>query len=106
MTGQAASWVFVSRPISDAGRDDAVLPYACTFGGSGKTAKPPRGTAPSRCDEVACRCRGRFAGWILAHRPRATITSTLLVVPNSICPPKLNPVEPPWYATRMPRGAP
>ena len=39
MTGQAASWVFVSRPVSDAGRDDAVLPYACTFGGSGKTAK-------------------------------------------------------------------
>lgn len=39
MTGQTASRVFVSRPLSDAVRDDTVLPYACIFGGSGKTAK-------------------------------------------------------------------
>jgi hypothetical protein len=39
MTGQAASWVFASRPLADAVRDDAVRPYACIFGSSGKTAK-------------------------------------------------------------------
>ena len=39
MNGQAASLGPVERPVSDAARDDAVLSYACIFGGSGKTVK-------------------------------------------------------------------
>jgi hypothetical protein len=34
----------------------------------------------------------------------ATITSTPSVFPDSMSPPKFNPVEPPWYVTRMPGG--
>jgi transposase-like protein len=39
-----------------------------------------------------------------SNRPCATITSTLSVFPDSISPPKFNPIEPPWYVTRMPGG--
>jgi len=38
------------------------------------------------------------------NRPCATTTSTHSVSPDSMSPPKLKPVEAPWYVTRMPGG--
>ncbi|GAC1299323.1 MAG: hypothetical protein NVSMB20_22750 [Bradyrhizobium sp.] len=39
-----------------------------------------------------------------SNRPCATTTSIHLVSPDSMFRPRLNPIEPPWYATRMPGG--
>ena len=39
-----------------------------------------------------------------SNRPCATTLSTHSVSPDSMSLPKLNPVEPPWYVTRMPGG--
>jgi hypothetical protein len=39
-----------------------------------------------------------------SNKPCATTISTHSVRPDSLSPPKLNPVEPPWYVTRMPGG--
>ena len=46
----------------------------------------------------------RMSGHPAVNRPCAITTSTHSVFPDSTSPPKLNPVEPPWYATRMPGG--
>jgi hypothetical protein len=39
-----------------------------------------------------------------SNRPCATTISTRSVFPDSMSLPHLNPVEPPWYVTRMPGG--
>jgi hypothetical protein len=39
-----------------------------------------------------------------SNRPCATAISTHSVSPESMSLPKPNPVEPPWYVTRMPGG--
>jgi RNA-directed DNA polymerase len=46
----------------------------------------------------------RMSGHPAVRRPCATTISTPSVSPDSMSPPKLNPVEPPWYVTRMPGG--
>ena len=82
------------------------------FGGSGGTGT----TASRNSAAVACQSseqrsppvRRRVSGACQdtrrSNRPCATITSTHSVFPNSMFPPKFNPVEPPWYVTRMPGG--
>jgi hypothetical protein len=51
-----------------------------------------------RRDSGACQDTPR------SNRPCATITSSHSAFPVSMSLPKLNPVEPPWYVTRMPGG--
>src|SRR5438093_6621618 len=51
-----------------------------------------------RRDSGACQDTRRF------NKPCQTATSTRLVSPGSMSLFKLNPVEPPWYVSRMPGG--
>jgi group II intron reverse transcriptase/maturase len=74
-------------------------------------AQPLQRTAPSRRTEVQCSGRRRFADGVLrmsgpprSNKPCVTTISTRSVSPDCLSPPKLNPVEPPWYVTHMPGG--
>src|SRR5215470_16819773 len=75
-------------------------------------AQPLQRTAPSRRTQVQCSGRCRFANGVLAHvrtpggptSTAQTATSTRSASPDSMSLSKLNPVEPPWYVTRMPGG--
>ena len=82
------------------------------FGGSGRTDA----TASKNCAVAAYQSsmrrslpvRRRVSGACPAtrrfNRPCATTLSTLLASPDSMSPPRIKPVEPPWYVTRMPGG--
>jgi hypothetical protein len=86
--------------------------YACIFGGSRRTGP----TASKNCAVVAYQSSMQRSR--LVRRPDsgacqdtrrsnkrcATTTSTRSVSLDSVFLSKLNPVEPPWYVTRMPGG--
>ncbi len=86
--------------------------YDRTFGGSGRTgttaskncaaealqSSMPRSPPVRRRDTGACQDTRR-SKW-----PCATTFSTLSAYPDSMSLPKHNPIEPPWYVTRMPGG--
>ena len=82
------------------------------FGGSGERAQPLQRTAPSWRIEVQGGGRRRFTDGILANvrtpgGPSGPAQPPLQfdrVFPNSMFRTRLNPIEPPWYATRMPGG--
>ena len=86
--------------------------YARIFGGSGRTGT----TASMNCAIVAYRSSMRRSPPVRrpvsgacpdirrSNRPCATTISTHSVSPDSMSRSRLNPVEPPWYATRMPGG--
>src|ERR1700730_16872345 len=92
--------------------DGSAEDYARIFGGSGRTGT----TASTNCAGVAYRSsvqrsppvRRRGSGACpdtrRSTRPCATTTSTHSVSPDSMSLFKPNPVEPPWYVTRMPGG--
>src|SRR6516225_346943 len=65
-------------------------------------------TAPSWRTEVQCSGRRRFTDACpdtrRFNKHCATTISTHSVSPDSMSLPKPNPVEPPWYVTRMPGG--
>src|SRR5205814_3244039 len=75
-------------------------------------AQPLQRTAPSRRTKVQCSGRGRFTDGVLVHvrtsrrfnKHCATTISTHSVSPDSMSLAQHNPVEPPWYVTRMPGG--
>src|SRR5215813_13337914 len=79
--------------------------YARIFGGSGRTGA----IASLNCVVVACqssmqrsppvhrRGSGACPDTRRSNKPCATTISTHSVCPDSTSPPKLNPVEPPWY---------
>jgi hypothetical protein len=85
---------------------------AHTFGGSGGTGT----TASKNCAAVACRSSEprslpvhRRGSGVCQDTPGSrqrcvTTTSTHSVSPDSMFRHRLNPIEPPWYATRMPSG--
>ena len=75
-------------------------------------AQSLQGAAPQRRSEVPCRSCRRFADGVLAHvgtpsgskgaaQPGLRLSRP---APSLHCALKLNPVEPPRYATRMPGG--
>ena len=86
--------------------------YARIFGGSGETgttvskncavvayhSSEQRSLPDRRRASGACQDTRRF------NRPCATTTSIHLVSPASMSRHTLNPIEPPWYVTRMPGG--
>src|SRR6516225_6172597 len=86
--------------------------YARIFGGSGRTGT----TASMNCAIVAYRSSMRRSPPVRrpvsgacpdirrSNRPCATTISTHSVSPDSMSRSRLNPVEPPWYATRTPGG--
>ena len=86
--------------------------YARIFGGSGRTGT----TASTNCAVAAYRSSmqrsppvrrrgfGACPDTRRSNRPCATTTSTLSVFSDSMSLSRLNPVEPPWYVTRMPGG--
>jgi len=69
-----------------------------------------QGATPSWRAKVQCSGRRRFTdggsgacqGTRRSNRPWGTTLSTPSVSPDSISPPKLNPVEPPWYGPVCP----
>jgi hypothetical protein len=84
--------------------------YARIFGGSGRTGT----TASTNCAGVAYRSSvqrsplvhrrgsGACPDTRRSNRTCAITTSTHSVFPDSTSPPKLNPVEPPWYGPVCP----
>ena len=78
----------------------------------GERAQPLQRTAPSWRIEVQSSGRRRFADGLLAHvrtpggpiGPAQPLLRFTSVCPNSMSRHTLNPVEPPWYVTRMPGG--
>jgi len=84
--------------------------YARIFGGSGRTgAIASKNCAVVRA-KVQCSGRRRFttgflrmSGHPAVQQARAT-TIPLTRFPRSTSPPKLNPVEPPWYGPYAPVG--
>jgi hypothetical protein len=86
--------------------------YARIFGGSGRTGT----TASTNCAVAAYRSsmqrslpvRQRGSGACQdtrrSNKHCPTATSTRSASPDSMSLSKLNPVEPPWYVTRMPGG--
>ncbi len=96
------------------GRSRCNSPIVCMirFGGNGRTGT----TASKNCAVAAYRSsmprsppvRRRGTGACQDTRrskwPYATTFSTLSACPDSMSLPKHNPIEPPWYVTRMPGG--
>ena len=86
--------------------------YARIFGGSGRTGT----IASTNCAVAAYRSSVQRSPLVhrrgsdacqdtrRSNRPCATATSTRSASPASMSLSKLNPVEPPWYVTRMPGG--
>ena len=86
--------------------------YVCTSGGSGRTGE----TASKNCADVAYpsselrslpvhqRASGECQVTRRSNKRCAITISTRSVYPDSLFLPKHNPIEPPWYVTRMPGG--
>ena len=82
------------------------------FGGSGRTgttasmncAVAAYQSSMQRSPPVHQRGSGACPDTRRSNRPCATTTSTHSVSHDSMSLSQLNPVEPPWYATRMPGG--
>src|SRR5271165_5877461 len=82
------------------------------FGGSGGTATiasrncavAAYQSSEQRLPPVRRRDSGACQDTRQSKRPYATTTSIQSVSPDSMFRARLNPVEPPWYATRTPGG--
>jgi hypothetical protein len=100
------------KSVETRSRRGSAEDYARIFGGSGRTGT----TASMNCAVVAYRSSMQRSPLVRrpasdacpdirrSNRPCATTISTHSVSSDSMSLSQLNPVEPPWYATRMPGG--
>src|SRR6516165_1729780 len=112
LDGAATSASASPRVCSPTWRRGSAEDYARIFGGSGRTGT----IASMNCAVVAYQSSmqrwppvrrpvsGACPDTRRSNKPCATTTSTHSVFPDSMSRSQLNPVEPPWYATRMPGG--
>src|SRR6516165_5792386 len=110
LDGAATSASARPRVCSPTWKRGSAEDYARIFGGSGRTGT----TASMNCAVVAYRssmqrsppvrrpASGACPDIRRSNRPCAITTSTHSVFPDSTSPPKLNPVEPPWYGPVCP----